>query len=85
MTLDFLIKRHAVMAILDIKCPNKFRELVNEGYIPPAWGQSKRSHLWSNKMIQDLNKAVINNGNKFCKQLTLDVSLNALIRLMDQA
>jgi hypothetical protein len=80
---DFLICREKVMAILEIQNQTKFYELKDKGFIPPACGQSKRTHLWSNTLIYDLKKELIKNGNQYSKKLMMDLSLNAFIRLME--
>jgi len=80
---DFLICRKKVMAILEIHSQPKFYELLKKGCIPPAWGQSKRTHLWSNALIHDINAKMLETGESFSKEMTDSLLIEALLRLAE--
>jgi len=80
---DFLITREIAMGILDINNPNKFRDMVRDGLIPPAFGQFKRNHLWSTAIIRDFKKRVDDSGKSFGENLVIDVTLDGVERLID--
>lgn len=80
---DFLITREIAMGILNINNPTKFRDMVRDGLIPPAFGQYKRNHLWSTAVIHDFKKRVDNSGRSFDGNLVTDVTLDALERLIE--
>ncbi len=80
---DYLIPGNEVMAILGIHNPTKFRELKRKGYIPYAWGQSKKSHLWSNTLIHEFKQEIIKNGGEYSKVIAENLTLAAFCRLID--
>ena len=56
MTPDFLVDRKVVMGALGIKTEVEFHKMLKEGLIPPAVGQFKSTHLWSNSIVQTFRK-----------------------------
>ena len=71
------------MGILDINNPNKFRDMVREGLVPPAFGQYKRNHLRSNAIVRDFKSRMDNSGQSFGEKLVIDVNLDGLDRLIE--
>ena len=80
---DFLITREIAMGILDINNPNKFRDMIGDGLVPPAFGQYKRNHLWSNAIVRDFKSRMDNSGQSFGEKLVVDVTLDGLDRLIE--
>ncbi len=83
MTPDFLISRDKVMGILDVKSATKFNKLKKDGAIPPAIGQFKRTHLWSNTIVQEFKKTADRKGVGYSRDLVETVCCEGLIRLTD--
>ena len=52
------------MGALGIKTEVEFRKMLKEGLIPPAVGQFKRTHLWSNSIVQTFRKSAQELGVK---------------------
>ena len=84
MTPDFLIERKVVMGALGIKTEVEFRKMLKEGLIPPAVGQFKRTHLWSNSIVQTFRKFAQELGVKESRELVEEICCDGLIRLTSQ-
>ena len=83
MTHDLLISREKVMAILDVKSTAKFNKLRMDGAIPPAVGQFKRTHLWSNAIVQEFNRTADRKRVGSSRDLVETLCCEGLIRLAD--
>ena len=84
MTPDFLVDRKNVMGALGIKTEVEFRKMLKEGLIPPAVGQFKRTHLWSNSIVQTFRKSAQKLGVKGSRELVEEICCDGLIRLTSQ-
>ena len=84
MTPDFLVDRKNVMGALGIKTEVEFRKMLKEGLIPPAVGQFKRTHLWSNSIVQTFRKSAQELGVKGSRELVEEICCDGLIRLTFQ-
>ena len=84
MTPDFLVDRKVVMGALGIKTEVEFRKMLKEGLIPPAVGQFKKTHLWSNSIVQTFRKSVQELGVKGSRELVEEVYCDGLVRLTSQ-
>ena len=84
MTPDFLVDRKNVMGALGIKTEVEFRKMLKEGLIPPAVGQFKRTHLWSNSIVQTFRKCAQGLGVKGSRELVEEICCDGLIRLTSQ-
>ena len=84
MTPDFLVERKIVMGSLGIKTEVEFRKMLNEGLIPPAVGKFKRTHLWSNSIVQTFSKCAQELGVKGSRELVEEVYCDGLVRLTSQ-
>ncbi|MFZ9753844.1 MAG: hypothetical protein ACO3B3_09870 [Cyanobium sp.] len=84
MTPDRMIDRQTVMGALDIKSYSEFRKMLNDGLIPPAVGQHKKTHLWSNTIVQTFRKYAQELGVKGSRELVEKVYCDALIRLTSE-
>ena len=79
---DFLIDRKQVMTILEIRNPNKFKQLWSDGFLPAPLGANGTSHLWSGTVIRQV-KQMMDSGVQITKDLIVDISLDALVRLVE--
>ena len=84
MTPDFLIERKVVMGALGIKTEVEFCKMLNEGLIPPAVGKFKRTHLWSNSIVEAFRKCAQELGVKGSRELVEEVCCDGLVRLTSQ-
>ena len=84
MTPDFLVERKVVMGALGIKTEVEFRKMLNEGLIPPAVGKFKRTHLWSNSIVQIFRKYAQELSVKGSRELVGEVYCDGLVRLTSQ-
>ena len=84
MTPDFLVDSKNVMGALGIKTEVEFRKMLKEGLIPPAVGQFKRTHLWSNSIVQTFQKCAQELGVKGSRELVEEICCDGLIRLTSQ-
>ena len=84
MTPDFLVDRKNVMGALGIKTEVEFRKMLKEGLIPPVVGQFKRTHLWSNSIVQTFRKSAQELGVKGSRELVEEICCDRLIRLTSQ-
>ena len=84
MTPDFLVDRKNVMGALGIKTEVEFRKMLKEGLIPPAVGQFKRKHLWSNSIVQTFRKCAQELGVRGSCELMEEICCDGLIRLTSQ-
>ena len=84
MTPDFLVERKVVMDALGIKTEVEFRKMLNEGLIPPAVGKFKRTHLWSNSIVQTFRKCAQELGVKGSRELVEEVYCDGMVRLTSQ-
>ena len=84
MTPDFLVDRKVVMGALGIKTEVEFRKMLKEGLIPPAVGQFKWTHLWSNSIVQTFRKSAQELGVKGSRELVEEICCDGLIRLTSQ-
>ena len=84
MSPDFLVERKVVMGALGIKTEVEFRKMLNEGLIPPAVGKFKRTHLWSNSIVQTFRKCAQELGVKGSRELVEEVYCDGLARLTSQ-
>ena len=84
MTPDFLVDRKNVMGALGIKTEVEFRKMLKGGLIPHAVGQFKRTHLWSNSIVQTFRKCAQELGVKGSRELVEEICCDGLIRLTSQ-
>ena len=84
MTPDFLVDRKVVMGALGITTEVEFRKMLKEGLVPPAVGQFKRTHLWSNSIVQTFRKSAQELGVKGSHELVEEIYCDGLIRLTSQ-
>ena len=84
MTPDFLVDRKNVMGALGVKTEVEFRKMLKEGLIPPAVGQFKRTHLWSNSIVQTFRKSAQELGVKGSRELVEEICCDGLIRLTSE-
>ena len=79
---DFLIERKQVMIILEIRNPNKFKQLWSDGLLPAPLGASGTSYLWSGTVVRQIKK-LMDSGVSITKDLIVNISLDALVRLVE--
>ena len=72
------------MGALGIKTEGEFRKMLNDGLIPPAVGQFKRTHLWSNSIVQTFRKSAQELGVKGSRELVEEICCDGLIRLTSE-
>ena len=79
---DFLIDRKQVMTILEMRNPNKFKQLWSDGLLPAPLGADGTSYLWSGTVIRQV-KQMMDSGVQITEDLIMDISLEALVRLVE--
>ena len=79
---DHLISSKQAMTILEIRNSSKFKKLWSDGLLPAPLGVDGNDYLWSGTILRKV-KLMIDSGVTIKEDLILDISLDAIIRLVE--
>ena len=79
---DHLISRKQAMTILEIRNSSKFKKLWSDGLLPAPLGVDGNHYLWSGTVVLQV-KLMIDSGVIITEDLIINISLDAIIRLIE--